>query len=209
MTRWLGATTRHAYMQSMNRFVCPSNLAAILAVCMSLVIGLAKPSHGDQRDPELDGLFETLQRTASDNVAETVTSEIWNRWTRLENDRDASKLMQIGIALMDRGRFENAEHLFSRVIDNHPEFAEAWNKRATVRFMRGNDAGSRADIARVIELEPRHFGALSGLGMIHIRAGDLQAALQAYEAALRINPHLAYAEDMIASLQLRLKGQSL
>ena len=196
-------------MNFMIRSLYPSNLAMMMAVCLFFAAGLVLPSHGDQRDPELDGLFETLKRTASDNVAETVTAEIWKIWTRLEDDRDASKLMQIGIALMDRGRFENAENLFSRIIDTHPEFAEAWNKRATVRFMRGNDAGSRADIARVIELEPRHFGALSGLGMIHIRAGDLQAALQTYEAALRINPHLAYVEDMIASLQLRLKGQSL
>lgn len=193
----------------MKPFSSLSGLIATLAVCVPFMTGLASQAHSDQRDPALDGLFDTLQRTASDNVAETVTAEIWNRWTEFEDDDDASKLMQIGIALMDRGRFENAEALFSRIIDTHPEFAEAWNKRATVRFMRGDDSGSRADIARVIDLEPRHFGALSGLGMIYIREGDLQAALQAYEAALRINPHLAYAEDMVASLQLRLKGQSL
>ena len=193
----------------MNVFSLLKRLYVTLLVCTPLICGVTFTAHGDQRDPKLEDLFETLQRTASDNVADTVTAEIWSRWTRLEADRDASKLMQIGIALMDRGRFDNAEALFSRIIDNHPDFAEAWNKRATVRFMRGDDSGSRADIARVIELEPRHFGALSGLGMIHIRAGDLQAALQAYEAALWINPHLDYAEDMIASLQLKLKGQSL
>ena len=90
-----------------------------------------------------------------------------------------------------------------------PDFAEAWNKRATVRFLIGNDAGSRRDIARVMELEPRHFGALSGLGMINMRSGDLQAALQAFEAALRVNPHLDQAVDVTEQLRRRLRGQPL
>jgi hypothetical protein len=78
-----------------------------------------------------------------------------------------------------------------------------------VRFMQGDESGSRRDIARVIDLEPRHFGALTGLGMIHIRSGDLQAALQSYEAAIHFNPHLVYAKQMIYELATKLKGQSL
>ena len=80
---------------------------------------------------------------------------------------------------------------------------------AAVRFMRGNDTGSRSDIARVIALEPRHFGALSGLGMINMRRGDLAGALQAFEAALRVNPHMPQEEDMVASLRQRLGGRAL
>ncbi|MEC8122164.1 MAG: hypothetical protein VX113_09625, partial [Pseudomonadota bacterium] len=76
----------------------------------------------------------------------------------------------------------NAERIFTEIISAHPTHAEAWNKRATVRFMRGDDKGSRSDIARVIDLEPRHFGALSGLGMINMLSGDLPAALQAFGA---------------------------
>lgn len=186
-----------------------SHVGMILLLGLSLIMGSALPASSDQRDPELNDLFDTLQRTANNEVAERAIADIWDRWIQFDQDEDTAKLMQIGIALMDRGRFENAERLFSQIIEDHPEFAEAWNKRATVRFMRGNDSGSRTDIARAIDLEPRHFGALSGLGMIHIRNGDLTAALQAYEAALRINPHLGYAEEMIETLQQRLRGQSL
>lgn len=75
--------------------------------------------------------------------------------------------------------------------------------------MRGNDAGSRSDIARVIELEPRHFGALSGLGMINVRRGDLAGALQAFEAALRVNPHMPQAADIVVRLREQLRGRAL
>ena len=137
----------------------------------------------DQRDPVLDGLFDELQRTAS--------------VTDAEHGDDGN------------GRLESAERVFTEIVGTHPEHAEAWNKRATVRFMRGNDTGSRSDIARVIALEPRHFGALSGLGMINMRRGDLAGALQAFEAALRVNPHMPQAEDMVASLRQRLSGRAL
>ena len=126
-----------------------------------------------------------------------------------DSDRRADRMMRDGMDLMNRGLLEQAEQLFSALIGARPDFAEAWNKRATVRFLRGDDAGSRSDIVRVIELEPRHFGALSGLGMIHMRAGDLQAALQAFEAALRVNPHLDQAVDLTARLRKRLRGQTL
>jgi len=78
-----------------------------------------------------------------------------------------------------------------------------------VRFLLGDISGSRRDIARVIDLEPRHFGALSGLGMINMQSGDLKAALQAFEAALRINPHLDQTVDITRKLRQQLRGQPL
>ena len=107
------------------------------------------------------------------------------------------------------GRLDDAEAMFSAIISREPAFAEAWNKRATVRFFRGDDAGSANDILQVIKLEPRHFGALSGLGMIKVRAGDFQGALQAYRAAQRINPFLPNIEVIIDRLGQRLKGRAL
>ena len=142
------------------------------------------------------------------NCARRVTL-IWRRWITHASDQRANSLMQDGMELMNRGLLDQAEQVFSALIDERPDFAEAWNKRATIRFLRGDDTGSRRDIARVIDLEPRHFGALSGLGMIHMRAGDLQAALQAFEAALRVNPHLDQAVDITARLRQQLRGQTL
>jgi tetratricopeptide (TPR) repeat protein len=90
-----------------------------------------------------------------------------------------------------------------------PDFSEAWNKRATVRFMIGNHDGSANDIAKVLQLEPRHFGALSGLGMIHMRAGNWESALKSYKAAFAIHPYLNNIETLIDDLSQRLKGQAL
>ena len=179
-------------------------------IAAALVVGLvAGHATADQRDPDLDGLFSELQRVTSDAAAKDVVAEIWQRWTAFEDDPRATSLMDIGVRQMNLGQLRNAERIFTEIISNHPTHAEAWNKRATVRFMRGDDKGSRSDIARVIDLEPRHFGALSGLGMINIRSGDLPAALQAFEAAVRVNPHMDQAEAMIRELRATLRGRAL
>ena len=179
-------------------------------IAAALVVGLvAGHADADQRDPDLDGLFSELQRVTSDAAAKDVVAEIWQRWAAFEDDPRATSLMAIGIRQMNLSQLRNAERIFTEIISTHPTHAEAWNKRATVRFMRGDDKGSRSDIARVIDLEPRHFGALSGLGMINIRSGNLQAALQAFEAAVRVNPHMDQAEAMIRELRAKLRGRAL
>lgn len=183
--------------------------ARLLRAAILLLALAAGPAAADQTDPGLAGLFGDLQRTGNTAEADRLTAEIWRRWITHASDQRANSLMQDGMELMNRGLLDQAEQVFSALIDERPDFAEAWNKRATIRFLRGDDTGSRRDIARVIDLEPRHFGALSGLGMIHMRAGDLQAALQAFEAALRVNPHLDQAVDITARLRQRLRGQTL
>ena len=117
--------------------------------------------------------------------------------------------MKLGINLMNAKRLKAAETVFTAIITNHPDFAEAWNKRATVRFFRGNDIGAARDILQVIKLEPRHFGALSGLGMIRVRAGDLKGALTAYQAAQRLNAYLPQIEMIIDQLEQKVKGHVL
>ena len=190
-------TARHPYL---------SRLLQATLLLLALSTG---PVAADQSDPGLDRLFDELQRTGSEAEVDRLTGEIWQRWVAHDSDRRADRMMRDGMDLMNRGLLEQAEQLFSALIGAQPDFAEAWNKRATIRFLRGDDAGSRRDIVRVIELEPRHFGALSGLGMIHMRAGNLQAALQAFEAALRVNPHLDQAVNITARLRKRLRGQTL
>ena len=186
------------------------NLFSALILSLALTLTLASgPVVADQSDPGLDRLFEELQRTGDAAEADRLTNEIWQRWVAHDSDQRADELMRSGMGLMNRGLLAQAEQVFSTLIDTRPDFAEAWNKRATIRFLRGDDVGSRQDIIRVIDLEPRHFGALSGLGMIHMRTGDLQAALQALEAALRVNPHLDQAVDITARLRRELRGQTL
>ena len=202
----LTTTVTRLSMRYPLRHKLPALLAALAVI---LTLGTTSPATADQNDPQLDTLFDALQRTTSDREVQQLTRHIWDRWTAFESDSDTYKMMVQGMALMDQGQLSHAETVFSAIIDDHPDYAEAWNKRATVRFMRGDDYGSRRDIAEVIDREPRHFVALSGLGMIHIRNGNLQGALQAFEAALRVNPHLANAQDMITRLHQELRGQSL
>lgn len=193
----------------MNRFFQTQGPARRLVAATLICLALAGGAKADQRDPQLDQLFSALQRTTNQTMVDNLVAEIWQRWTAFEDDPRATNMMAVGIQQMNLGQFDNAERIFSNLAQSYPEHAEVWNKRATVRFMRGNDSGSRQDIARVIDLEPRHFGALSGLGMINMRAGDLPAALQAFEAAVRVNPHMDQAEAMIRNLRAKLRGRAL
>ena len=177
----------------------------IIAVAITVPV----PACADQNDPQLDDLFIALQAGPSETQAANLELEIWTRWDDHPYDPLANQQMKKGIELMNSGRLGAAEDVFSRIINSHPDFAEAWNKRATVRFFRGNDTGSASDILQVIKLEPRHFGALSGLGMIRVRAGDLEGAIKAYKAAQRMNPYLPQIEAIIDQLGKKLKGRAL
>jgi tetratricopeptide (TPR) repeat protein len=176
---------------------------------IALAITVLVPACADQNDPQLDDLFIALQAGPSETQAANIELEIWTRWGDHPYDPFANRQMKKGIELMNSGHLGDAEDIFSRIINSHPDFAEAWNKRATVRFFRGNDTGSASDILQVIKLEPRHFGALSGLGMIRVRAGDLEGALKAYKAAQRMNPYLPQIEAIIDQLGKKLKGRTL
>ena len=167
------------------------------------------PANADQNDPKLDKLFAALQTSLSNAGAANLEHEIWTIWTRYPDNQAINRQMDRAIKMMNAGRLDDADAMFSAIISRKPAFAEAWNKRATVRFFRGDDAGSSNDILQVIKLEPRHFGALSGLGMIKVREGDLQGALQAYRAAQRINPFLPNIEVIIDKLGQRLNGRAL
>jgi tetratricopeptide (TPR) repeat protein len=184
-----------------------SKIIMFLATAM-LLLAYA-PANADQTDPKLDRLFAALQTSLSNANASSLEREIWAIWTRYPDDQAINRQMDRAIKMMNAGRLDDAEAMFSAIISRKPAFAEAWNKRATVRFFRGDDAGSANDILQVIKLEPRHFGALSGLGMIKVREGDLQGALQAYRAAQRINPFLPNIEVIIDRLGQRLKGRAL
>ena len=184
-----------------------SKIVIFLATAM-LLLAYA-PANADQTDPQLDKLFAALQTSLSNANAASLEREIWAIWTRYPDDQAINRQMDRAIKMMNASRLDDAEAMFSAIISRKPAFAEAWNKRATVRFFRGDDAGSANDILQVIKLEPRHFGALSGLGMIKVRAGDLQGALQAYRAAQRINPFLPNIKMIIDKLGQKLNGRGI
>ena len=107
---------------------------------------------------------------------------------------------------MESGQLREAEAIFSQIINRDDEFSEAWNKRATVRFMLNDMSGSVQDIAQTLKREPRHFGALSGLGMIHTLDGNFKSAIAIYEQILTIHPLNPEAARVIPELKLKLRG---
>lgn len=163
------------------------------------------PAAADQRDPRLDGLFRDLQAAPDLAAAGPIADSIWRIW--LEHPDDATQeALLLGAAYMNRGDARQAERAFNEAIERDPEFAEAWNKRATLRYLMGDLDGSVADCAQVLKLEPRHFGALAGLGMIHMAVEDWKGAVRWYEAALAANPHMPGVAAGLTEAKRRLKG---
>jgi len=156
----------------------------------------------------LDELFDKLQETQNPIEARQLERKIWEAWSKSDSDT-VEALMQGGITVMEKGDYKRALDIFSAMIELKPDFAEAYNKRATVRFLAGDYAGSVADIERTLKLEPRHFGALAGLAAIMERLDNLPEALRAYRRALAANPHLAEGPEKLKELRRRLDAKTL
>ena len=174
-----------------------------VAVLLSVSSG-----HAAQDDERLDGLFERLRSTATVEAARPVEAEIWRIWTHAGLERIDS-LMNLGIAAMSAGRHAQALQIFDHVVSLAPDFAEGWNKRATVHYLVGDFEASVTDIQRTLTLEPRHFGALSGLGLIYVALGEESEALKAFEKALQIHPHLPAAKAFVPKLRLSVEGRAI
>jgi tetratricopeptide (TPR) repeat protein len=177
--------------------------AAILGVL--LIAGPGEPAHADQDDPRLDGLFDRLQRTPNAAEAHGLEQRIWRVW--LESDDAAvNRLMEQGTVALQGQHYATALQAFDRMVEQAPEFAEGWNKRATVHYLMGNWRASVRDIQRTLALEPRHFGALFGLGLIYGALDEPEAALRSFEATLALNPHSKSTRQMIEQLRRELRG---
>ena len=146
-------------------------------------------------------LLDQLKRAQSMDEAGPIVDKLWREWTSAHTNSDEEALMSEGLVAMSEGNLDRAENIFTKLIEVNPSFTEAWNKRATLRFMLWDFEGSLKDVEKVLTLEPRHFGALSGLGMIHLRLGDPERALKAYEDLVNIFPSNADAVQKIITLK--------
>jgi len=180
-------------------------ITALIMVAISLSLNTAAMA-ASRYGEELDGLFAQLAKAPSLESADQTIAKIWQLWTTDTTDSNNIRLMRRGIAYMESGQWREAETIFSQIIDRDDGFSEAWNKRATVRFMLNDMNGSVQDIAQTLKLEPRHFGALSGLGMIHTLDGNFESALSIYEQILTIHPLNPEASRLIEELKLKLRG---
>lgn len=179
-----------------------------LILLPALLFGPASTAQARQDDARLGGLFSILETAETYEAGKSAEGDIWRIW--LETGSDTTDyLLVLGMQFMQRGRFDDALRTFTSVTEMDPDFAEGWNKRATVLFLMGEYEYSIVDIYRTLSLEPRHFGALAGLGQIFERQEKLENAVTAFERAARINPHMRSVHARIELLKKRLKDKNI
>ena len=185
-------------------FFCLSVFAIILVSEQALAEG-----RSSKNDNELKSLFNELLISETASSADKITFKIWKIWTNDSSSDSGRYAMGQGINLMNQGRLGAAEKLFSILIMKEPNYIEAWNKRATIRFMMGQNETSLKDVLVVLSKEPKHFGAVSGLGLILMKEKDFEGALRAYKKVLQINPFSRDALRLIPILERRVLGKRI
>ncbi|EEW25727.1 tetratricopeptide repeat protein [Rhodobacter ferrooxidans] len=156
---------------------------------------------------KLDALFADLA-TADERQAVRIESDIWREWSR-SGSPAFDLLLERGRKAMEQGDYEVAIQHLTALTDHAPEFAEGWNALATAYFQNGDLGPSIEDIQRTLALNPRHFGALSGFGVILEELDRPEQALAVYRAALAIHPRLQAVLDAVKRLEEKAAGQAL
>jgi tetratricopeptide (TPR) repeat protein len=166
------------------------------------------PKVGSDRTRGLDFLFGALKAAPDDASAKHVEARIWAIWMQTPSDT-AALLMMRAKAAMDAQQMDVALKLLDAVVKLRPDYVEAWNRRATLYYLQNDYAHSLQDIEQVLVREPRHFGALAGLGMIMQDLGDEKRALDAFRKALAVNPHLEKVPELVKTLSEKVEGRDI
>ena len=174
-------------------------LLAILFAGFFSASAMAETAQNDYAQ-RLDKLFGVLHSAPDEMTARLTEMQIWAIWASNDTPDAVTQLAEASAAI-NSGATDLAEAKLNELVQTHPNFAEGWNRRATLYFMQGRYDESLADIAKVLALEPRHFGALSGKGMVLSALGRPAEALHAMKDALAINPNLSSTKDAIERLE--------
>jgi tetratricopeptide (TPR) repeat protein len=174
-----------------------------------LILLLFNNVNAEERKNELDKLFIQLKNTKDLSSAKMVENKILKIWLiHPSDDRRGSRLTELltqGSRLMNMRKFNNAYEIFTQIIAVEPDWAEAWNKRATVLYSMGLYQSSLDDIKITLNLEPRHFGALSGRALNYIELNQYEKAIKSYKDAQKIYPIMDGAKKMIKELNELIK----
>ncbi len=199
---------------------------AMLATCMAAVAAqgedearAAAVAQLQDRDPEARaaacnalaqvgrqedvGVLQARLIDDDEEVRAVAEAAIWAIWSRY-GDKATDKLFTRGVAQMREGDLQEALTTFSEIIAAKPDFTEAWNKRATIYFLLGDDVSSLKDCDEVLKRNPQHFGVLAGYGQIYLRNGDLPRALDYFERADAVNPNMPGVRASIEVLRERI-----
>ena len=166
------------------------------------------PKVGADKTRGLDFLFGALKAAPDEASAKHVEARIWALWMQTPSDTAALLMVRAKVA-MDAQQIDVALKLLDAVVKLRPDYVEGWNRRATLYYLKNDYAHSLEDIEQVLVREPRHFGALAGLGMIMQDIGDEKRALDAFRKALAVNPHLEKVPDLVKSLTEKVEGRDI
>ena len=156
----------------------------------------------------LDKLFVDLKRERNDKVAERIAGNIWQEWSD-SGSATINLMMQWSQKAIEAQKFDVALDFLDQVVTLDPTYAEGWNRRATVHFMMKSYGKSMADIEQTLQLEPRHFGALSGMAQIMADTGHKKSALEAWQRVLAIYPMMRSAQGQVSTLSEELAGEGI
>jgi tetratricopeptide (TPR) repeat protein len=173
-----------------------------------LVLILSSPNSLDanERDNKLNRLFNELKINNLSLVYGTE-QKIWEIWSTHPTDENLTLELLKGSNLMQGDTISESIKIFSKLIELDPNWAEAWNKRATALYLIGDYEGSQKDIDRVLELENRHFGALAGQGLVNIKLENYEKAIESYKRAQEIYPAMQSPKIMIEQIEQLIKQQ--
>ena len=183
----------------MRRYTCLQFIGLLLTSLLA-----SSPAFSDQSDSRLDLLFAVLKQTENPATIQNTENKIWRIWLQHPN-ADVELLMELGTQRMNSQRYPEALAVFSQITESFPNYAEAWNKRATLYYVVGNLEASVSDIEKTLALEPRHFGALSGLGIVYIQREELSKAKQAFEALIKVHPNSPNAQQNLEFVTEQLR----
>lgn len=189
-------------------------MARIIGFLMAIILlGAAnacspKPVGHAETQPGLDRLFQQLHTTTNPVEARLIEATIRHVWSH-SNQPEVERMMKWASAALHGGDLPTAFHLLDQIVVKAPDLVAAWNMRATLHYAQDDYAAALADIAVTLTLEPRHFGAWAGLGLIMQDMGQERAALRAFETALSLNPHLDDLRDDVSQLRNQVIGLAL
>ena len=168
---------------------------------------LPKPQRGDPKH-NLDFLFQALKVAPDDTTARAIENRIWALWQVSRSDT-ANLLMLRARRAIEEKDTDLAITLLDAIVKIRPDYVEAWNRRATIYYQKKDYGNALANIGEVLKREPRHFGALSGLGLILQDIGEEKQALEVYRRALAIDPRLERIPDLVKELTVKVEGRDI
>ena len=162
--------------------------------------------HANVINEQLNKLFSDL-KISRESSSFLIEQKIWKLWNTHPNDEKLTTLLAEGSVAVNNNQLTEAINIFTKVIEIDPDWAEAWNKRATVFYLVGKFQKSQDDIDKVLNLEKRHFGALAGQGLVNIQLKNFEKAIKSYQKALEIYPSMRSPEIMIKEIEALIKQE--